>query len=183
MAKRDKISKRVEKIIAQAEKKLRLDKFVKETASQVKKRTQLGYGVKGGKRGGAKIKLAPLSKSYRDFRAGNIAFITVNGRTIPIKPKTKPKLSRLTKPKKSNLTFTGRLLRALTGKVERNKMILYFKENRSDGVTNRELLDWHTNGTSKMPKRPFFELTKKEYKTLKDDIKEALIINFRRLNK
>jgi len=120
-------------------------------ADRIRKRTRLGYGVQDGKRGNPREKLKELSEEYVKYRRGRI------NRAVA-------------RPKKSNLSFTGKLLDALYGKVINGKAVVQVKENRKDGVKNRDII----KGQAEQG-RHFFELTDKEVKGLRSEIKKDLI--------
>ena len=74
-------------------------------------RTRSGKGI--GENGDA-VALKPLSDSYKQQRAGKLAFFTdEEGVVHPYTPKRKPKLSTFASPGKSNLTFSGQMLDSL----------------------------------------------------------------------
>jgi phage gpG-like protein len=68
-------------------------------------------------------------------------------------------LNAMTKPSKSNLTETGQMLNDITYSTSQNSIRIFFKTERSDTIAL-----YHETGTSKMPARPFFHLTKTEAK-------------------
>jgi len=90
--------------------------------------------------------------------------------------KARNKLSSSTKAKKSNLTFTGKLLNSMASRARGHILIIFFKENRDDGITNSELIDIHRN------RRNFLGLTTPELrkfsriitKRIRDSIKNSL---------
>lgn len=155
----DKIRMRIENVLRGYD----LGPHSKDAAERIKKRTRLGYGVEGGVRGGQRERLGKLSDSYIATRK---------------KARRSGKLSSATSPKRSNLTFTGQLLDSLRGMVKGNKIIVYLKKNRDDGKTNPQVAGYVENGG-----RPFFELTDKEVKGLRNNIKKDLIKTLRRKNK
>lgn len=82
--------------------------------------------------------------------------------------------------KKSRLTLTGQMIDSISYKVTgMGSGKLYFKKRRvGGGINNEELAQIHEDGTNKIPKRPFFNLSYREYKILKGklerDIKNKL---------
>jgi len=129
-----------------------LNPIAKDAADRVKKRTRLGYGVKN--RGDKKDKLKALtSTAYKKHR------------------KKSADLNRqYTKPNKSNLTFTGQLLDAITGRARGKKIEVYMKEDRDDGEKNSDIVGYQSDQG-----RDFFELTDKEIKGLRNQLKKDLI--------
>jgi len=144
----------------------------------IKIRTRFeGEGVKG--------KLKPLSQSYKDFRAGKIAFFTKgkgSGRkVIPLEPTRAPNLHPDTDPGTSNLTATGQMIDAIKGKSSGTKVTIEVKNNkrkkelngRKSNKTNKEVQRYvEKNG------REFLEFSKAERKEVEefvvDIIKEEL---------
>lgn len=138
-----------------------MKKISEEAANQIRKRTRLGFGVKGGERGGTKINFkieAPHTDKYKKFRKKN-----------------KAKLSPATAPGKNNLTLSGQLLDSIAGKATKNVATIFFKEDRNDGVANSDIVE----GQAKQG-RTFFELTDKELKGLQNQIKKDLIKSLRK---
>jgi hypothetical protein len=78
---------------------------------RIVRRTRVGQGVS---RAGAESEsLKPLSQSYRQFRAGKIAFFRKGAAVVPYKPDAPPPLAGTTTPGKSNLTLSGQLLASI----------------------------------------------------------------------
>lgn len=111
----------------------------------IRKRTQLGYGVRA--EGGTKQPLAKLTPKYRARRAGFA------------------RLSPLTRPNKSNLTLTGEMFERLgytvKGKGQGASVIIGFKGPHYSGMSAQDLADIHHSG-----KRPFMYFTDVELKRL-----------------
>ena len=145
----DKILAKVKKVI----KVVNLKPIADDAADRIKKRTRLGYGVKDGERGGPRVKLKGLSNSYKKQRK---KYLDIN--------------KKYTTANKSNLTKTGQLLDSLIGKVSNKKIIIKLKENRDDGEKNKDIVDWQSSKG-----RDFFELTDKEIKGLRSQLKKDLI--------
>lgn len=133
----------------------------REAAAIVRKRTLLGFGV--AENGGNRKRLKPLSDSYKAQRRGEVAFITLQGRVIPVKPIEPIRLSSKTTPGKSNLTLGGELLDSLKefvtglGKVEVRPA-----GSRRDGLTNEEVAEFVSKD------RPFLNLSKNEIKQIEE---------------
>lgn len=132
-------------------------KLAHEVATQIKKRTRLGYGVR---RGGQQKPLAVLSDPYVEFRR-----------------KHKSELFEDTQPKRSNLTATGQLLNAITGKGSTARIeISLTPDGRSKGLggvkpkdlTNSKLLGY----VEKL--RRFFALTNPEKNRFVREVKLIL---------
>lgn len=147
-----KILKRIEVILDRFD----LDPYAEDTAERIKNRTRLGYGVES--RGARRQKLKPLKDTYRNIRRKN-----------------KGSLSKATTPKKSNLTFTGQLLDSLRGFGRRGRIVIEVVDNRDDGESNKAIA-----GYVKENGRPFLEVSDKELKGLRNDIKRDLIKSLRR---
>ena len=170
----NKIFANIERKVKGLVKKVRLSDYGEMAIKRIQLRTRLGYGVLGGERGAPKYKLPKLSQSYKDFRSGKVIFWTDKGgrvrSTTNVPDSMKPKLPSTTKPSKSNLTLTGQLLESIKSRVSGNKIILYLKENRNDGKSNKDIVGWQSEQG-----RDFFELTDKEVKGLRNQLKKDLI--------
>lgn len=129
--------------------------------------------------------LKPLSQSYKDFRAGKVAFFTKGSgpdrRVVPYKPSSAPDLHPDTSPETSNLTATGQMLDAIAGKSSGTKVTVEVKNNRR----RRELNGSRSKLTNKEVQRyveadgrEFLELSQVERKEAEqlvvDIIKEEL---------
>lgn len=141
-------------------------------ADQVRKRSQLGFGVDDN---GKQVKFKPLAESTRQQRRGDIAFFTDSrGNVIPYTPDTPPRLSSKTTPAKSNLTNTGEMLESLTGKVKDNQILVNVEGIRKDGsgLTNKEVKDFVEDQGFQ-----FLGLTNGEKKELIREIKNRVLDN------
>lgn len=107
-------------------------------ASEVKKRTRIGYGVAD--QGSPQQKLKPLEKSTIDKRK---------------RTKARGELAAETTPARSNLTETGQLLDSIKVRLEGGSVVVYL-----DGERNKLVAD-HVS-----KQRPFFNLSKTNQKTL-----------------
>jgi len=149
-----------------------LNNLAKETAEQIKRRTQLGKGVSDS---GKNQKLKGLSESYKKQRRGELAFFTnSNGKVVPITSNVrKPKLDKNTTPNRSNLTATGQLLNALRGIYKRRNIIIDFdKERRGPGLTGQRGKATNSDivGYQEKQGRPFFDLSRSELNGLRRKI-------------
>ena len=134
--------------------------IAEDAAERIKRRTRLGYGVKDGRRSGKRERLKETKESYRKARA---------------RDKKRGRLSSTTTVKKSNLTRTGQLLASIRGRSSGTAAIIETKGGRDDGRSNSEVAGYVAeNG------RPFFELTDKELKGLRNTIKKDLIKRLRK---
>lgn len=126
-------------------------------ASQIKKRTRLGYGVN---KFGARIKLDALSDDYVDKRV-----------------EYKENLSDATTAKRSNLTATGQLLDAIKGGGERAKPIVSISGKRSRELTGSKSRKSNAQVSNfvAMNGRPFFGLTTSERKAFVREVKTILL--------
>lgn len=107
-----KFQKYMEQAIKELESPAEMRAIGEEVAKRIVTRTALGKGV--AETGGPPVSLSPLSKSYKQQRAGKIAFATgKNGKVFAYDPGRPPDLSDLTSPGKSNLTFTRQMLNAV----------------------------------------------------------------------
>lgn len=148
-----KIAKKITSTIKEVNSPTTLKKIGQLAIDEIYLQTKLGYGFD--EVGGPKKKLAPLAQSYKDFRAGRVAFFTDQyGRIRKYKPKTKPTLDSTTRPTKSNLTFSGSMLRSLTYKTGRNS-IKVFIGNAKDA----QKAAWAHEGSTNRPQRKFLGLT------------------------
>lgn len=172
----DEVYSRIEKKIEDARlnvfKKSRLKKIADFAANLIKKRTRLGYGSEDRKKG----KLKKLSESYKQQRAGKVAFARGKyGQTYSYKPEEKPKLSTATTPAKSNLTNSGQMLDSIKGRSPADGYIqIYMDSKRNDGLTNQEVREFSEKD------RPFFELTEAERKQISREVREELRIEFKK---
>lgn len=120
------------------------------------KRVKAGFGSKDGK----KTRLKKLSRSYVDFRKGNVFFFTRNNKVIPAKPKSgnRPRLGVFGKPGKSNLTFSGQLLNAQVVNANQTgfKISVRRSSRRGDNKTNQQVQEIVE------AERPYFSLTRDE---------------------
>jgi hypothetical protein len=151
MSKIEAVFSNIERRIKGLVKQIRLKDYGEDAVNRIQKRTRLGYGVENGKRGAPRYKLPKLSEPYK-------------------KQRKKKKLDSSTSASKSNLTLTGQLLRSLISKVTGRKIILTITENRTDGIKNSDLVKWQSEKG-----RDFFELTDKEVKGLRNQLKKDLI--------
>ena len=135
----------------------------KDIAAQIKKRTRLGKGVEENTK---RIKnLKPLTSDQY-----------INRRRLARKGN---KLSSKTRPSKSNLTFTGVLLDSIASIARRSKIIIFFRENRVDGVKNSDIVEFQRNQG-----REFFLLSNSELKKFSRNVSERIrkTINIRLRN-
>jgi len=107
-------------------------------ADLIRKRTRLGYGVRG--EGAERERLKALSPKYVDFRKKN------------------PRLSEFTTAKRSNLTFTGQLLDSLKGRTTTRGIVVYLDPRRvGSKLTNAQIKDYQEKQG-----RSFFYLSRTE---------------------
>ena len=149
-----------------------LNNLARETAEQIKKRTQLSKGVS---KSGKSERLKPLSELYKLQRQGRAkVWKDKDGNVIVARGKfEKPKLDKNTTPGRSNLTATGQLLNALRGVYKRRSIIIDFrKETRGPdfrGVkgkaTNSDIV-----GYQEGQGRRFFDLSNSELNGLRRKI-------------
>lgn len=125
--------------------------------NQIVKRTRLGFGAD--RAGGQKKKLAPLSKSYKAQRKGQVAFYTDSfGRLRKIdNPSIKPKLSSTTSGGKSNLTFSGDMLKNIGFTIGGKVITIGAKAQKQ-----KEKVFFAHEGSKNRPERKFLFLTDKE---------------------
>lgn len=96
------------------------------------------------KKGGSRQKLAPLKRST-------------------IKIRRVKNLHSLTKPNKSNLTESGGMLDSITHRVSNNTLTIFFSDREQ-----AKKAAYHENG-----KRPFFNLTKTELRSVERQFQRA----------
>jgi len=139
------------KVIDAVFSKSNMDRWMQETADDIKKRTRLGYGVE--KDLTAKKKLRELqSKKYIDFR----------------KADPYSELSPDTRPARSNLTYTGPSKAKYHGEiwlVDSRKPT----KNQKRSFTNNDLADWNAKKG-----RNFMAVSDLEYKRLTQKIEKVL---------
>jgi hypothetical protein len=135
-----------------------MKEFMQELANNMRsRRIGLGFGVE--KDLGPKIKLTNLSPKYVKFRKKN----------------PYGELSELTKANKSNLTYSGQMLKSITGDSNGTlKGEIYFKDPRrpvmgsKKAPTNSQVAEWNEAS------RPFFHVTDSEYKQLVQSMQKKL---------
>jgi hypothetical protein len=143
--------KQFDAIVKEFTRKLSNEKVYRDLAEfgadTIVKRTRLGYGVPFN--GANKQRLKPLSNSYKQQRAGKLAFFTItNGSTrfvVPYTPRVKPRLDSTTGPNKSNLTFTGELLTSIEViKAGKGEASIGFRRGTRPGstLTNEKLNEY-----------------------------------------
>lgn len=166
MAKVDlsKFNRRVNQIIDRFESKEFLTECGNYMADRIRTRTRLGRGVT---ESGQPQGLKKLSQSYKDQRAGKIAFASKGkgaGRIIyPYVPDARPKLHPQTSPGKSNLTFTGQMLDSLgITKITRNSVEIGPRGRRTDSaLSNQDVAGFVSK------ERPFLNISSPEREGLK----------------
>lgn len=192
-----KLEKKFKGIIESAFSKDRMDVYAMFLANLIKKRTRLGYGVKGD--GADKTLLKPLNSQYILFRKMLKSFQSRKAKAKkPEKTQFKLtkkqmeqasvsdlrgvlffqkhnkvedlKLSQDTTPSKSNLTLSGQLLDQITGRgVGIGKAEVLIEEKRNDGKKNSDIVEWQEN-----QKRMFFRISKLEKQQLINTAKKDL---------
>lgn len=142
-----------------------LSRAAAEAAEKIRRRTILGFGVRGEKRGAVREKIKPLSGGYIELRK---------------QMKKDNMLSNKTTVKRSHLTRTGQMLAAIRSKYRKNRIEIFFKKGlrkkdkyEQRPYTNAEVARFHS--VEEGNPRPFFELTDTELKGLQRDIKSDLI--------
>jgi hypothetical protein len=168
-----KLREKLKEIVSELEKPQNMRDIGEYAVDRIVKRTRLGRGVS---ETGQSQALKPLSKSYKDQRAGRIAFFTTpEGVKVPYKPNKPPKLSGNTTPGKSNLTFTDQMLNSIkvvsatTGKVN----IAPTGNRKSSDLTNKEVADFVS------VERRFLDLSKAELAGLQRYIADKVLKKFR----
>ena len=154
---------------------------------QIYNRVKSGYGVNTeglDPRITSKDKLAALSETYIKFRQGKIAFYKskVHGKVYATANKKyirKPKLGKFGSPRRSNLTLSGRMLEAMRYRVNASGIVLDIKNTSRSGepITNKQL------GELVAEKRPFFSLTRTEFKVLRSQIDRIITKEIRNIFK
>jgi len=160
-----------------------MQKILDEATTIVRRRTLLGFGVPSN--GASRVKLKPLSESYKDQRAGKVVFYTDKlGRVRRVKTsagfKSRISLSDRTTPSKSNLTLSFQMLASLRGKVTGiGSGVVEPTGTRSDGMTNAQIAQFVTEQG-----REFLNLSNNEIKQLEIFIQDiGLEILIKRLTK
>lgn len=153
------------KVIRELQGRVQMQKILDEATTIVRRRTLLGFGVPDN--GARRVKLKPLSQSYKDQRAGKVVFYTDKlGRVRRVKTgagfKSRIKLSDRTTPSKSNLTLSFQMLASLRGIVTGlGKGTIKPTGTRSDGMTNAQVAQFVTEQG-----REFLNLSDNEIKQL-----------------
>lgn len=170
MARTTKFNAAVQEALRKIGSPTNMKKFGETAADIVRLRTRLGFGVSDDN--AEKARLKPLSKSYKDFRKGKIAFFTTpDGRVVPYKPNSAPTLHPDTSPTKSNLTFTGQMLDSLgVVSVRQGEALIGPRGNRTKSpLSNKQVAKYVT-----AQGRAFNNLSKVENKRMAEAIAEAL---------
>jgi hypothetical protein len=174
------LAKKLEKAVKETFSKNNMELLGNQILSDIVTRTRLGYGFE--EINGPKKKLAPLSFSYRDFRAGRAAFYTdKSGRIRKYKPERsqKPKLDSTTRPSKSNLTLTGDMLRSITykqGSLGFGKTLTFFSGDRK----NAEKVGYAHDGSTNRAQRKFLGLTKQEITKIRNRVELIYSANLKK---
>jgi hypothetical protein len=146
----DKFSKKLENFLDLATSVNSVKDYAKIARDQVVKRTTTGRGVAySGQLGGNPVKFKGLHPSYireREHYADVIRF--AKGA-----------------PNKSSLTFTGEMLASVNAMVRKNgkgkvEILIQPTGVRADGISNKQLAEWHATGKGNLPKRAFLGLTR-----------------------
>ena len=152
----------VKKCTTEAITPARLNPIAQQLRAKVITRTRLGRGVNPSTKKQQRLK--KLSQSYKDFRAGKIAFFTKNRKVIPYVPDSPPPLDPTTSVAKSNLTATGQMLRAVRASARARFIRLTLKDSRGKDLSgkqskigNQELKD-----IVEAAGRTWFDITKDE---------------------
>jgi len=141
--------------------KRNMARYMKVLASDIRIRTRLGYNAL--KSGGKRTKLKPLKPS------------TKKGREYL---KRRGGLSGLTKPARSNLTRTEQMLNALRGLGKgTGKGVV---EVKASGRSDSKETNAAVAGYAEDHGRPFLNLTSKEVKELKQNIKKDIVKQFKK---
>jgi len=144
----------------------------RRAATRIRLRTRLGWGVKDGERGNPRVRLLDFVSTAKFTKISKTGRKTKRrvGSYIDFRRRSKELNRTVTSPSRSNLTFTGKLLDSLIGKEVRGKAVVEVLENRTDGALNSDII----KGQAEQG-RHFFELTDKEFKGLRNELKKDLI--------
>lgn len=158
-----------EKLLNALEDKSFWNQLGNEMAQVIYNRTKSGYGANGD----IKIKLAPLSESYKQVRKGAIRFFTKDGIVRPWLPKKgkfpSPVTGEFGTATKSNLTLTGQLLDSIKLITYKLGFKLYIPaSNRDGGGTNKQVAEYVSE------KRPFMSLHIGEQKIMTQKIRDRI---------
>lgn len=134
--------------------KQKMGLYAESLAEDIKKRTRLGYGTKTNN--GPKGKFIELAPSTKKQRARH---------------KQSGDLSSFSTPNKSNLSDTGEMVDSIKGRGKSD----YQGEVYLEGDRNNEIAEYHEEGTSKMPMRPFLHADSSMVKRLTDFIYRDII--------
>ena len=138
----DKVMQKIKRELKQIESKSKDPSLLKplgdKIVEKIKMRTRAGFGV--AKPGGKQSKLAPLKKSYKDWRK-------------------KQKLPPETAWNRSNLTLTGEMLDSIKARIVRGKILPTFT-----GMNNRKKSKYAREGSKHRAKRIFLNLSDNEKK-------------------
>lgn len=129
-----------------------MDEIGKLSVQLIQTRTRRGYSVE--ESGKDEKTFEKLSRAYIERRKGKKQ---TGERSKQKKLTTQEKLSGYTSPTKSNLTFTGKMIEALTYRLFKGKVEILPGDKRAKNLTQ-----YHEEGNSKLPKRPYMHLSKKE---------------------
>lgn len=141
-------------------KKSVLSPIADELVTMIKVRTRKGYGVK---------EEGSSQEKFVDFEAS-----TLKSRA---RLKKQGKLMSGVGAKRNALSASGQLVDSVSQKTRTGQSELFLKENRDDGLSNNELKDWHEKGISSKrgpKKRPFFHVSDKEEKKVKNLVRKEI---------
>lgn len=128
-----------------------LKTFGQDLRDIIVRRTRLGYIVPSTNAPKEKMEaLAPSTKKQRKYK------------------QKKGDLSDLTSPNKANLTLTGEMLNSLTSETKQGVISISPKGDR-----NKKLAAYHQEGNSKMPSRPFLDLSYEDVRQLTVKMQDA----------
>jgi hypothetical protein len=139
-----------------------------EMAETIRRRTQLGRGVKGGENGGELEQLDGLSDSYKAKRK-----------------RYRANLSEFTTVGRSNLTATGQLMKALRARVIGLVFVLYINDARPKGTLTGRKSKVGNNAIAAYVRelgRPFFALSRTEMQGYHRKIRQDLLGLLRKAN-
>ena len=157
------LNKRVNRAVRFGLRPTFMQRLSEQAADQVRRRTQLGRGVNPATK--KTFRLAPLKDTTVDYRERYAS-----------------RLSKKTTVGRSNITATGQLLKAITGYFSKNKIVIFFQENRRRTLSgsgpipkHRDIAIGLSKGNKNTVPRPFFDLSTAERNGLARKIREQVL--------
>lgn len=155
------LSERISQSVAESVSAAESKRLGDALASQIKKRTRLGYGSENGQQ----KRLRGLSERYKEYREEHAE-----------------DLSQATRPGRSNLTATGQMLDSITGVGTKGRVNVEIKGQRTKELGGRRsrLSNNQVARYVQEQGRAFFNVTKAEKNSLAREVKQLILTRLRK---